>query len=105
MLKKLFFSYQRLFWYVGQAKTEYGKFGSFIPETLTILTYLSVKNVEVKAWHIPIAYIFLLLIAGLIGKVIAWLGITKYNNTLNNDHNKEILEILERLKRIEEKMK
>lgn len=104
ILKWLFFKYQRALWYAGQAKSEYGKIGSWIPETLMLLTYLTVNGFKVQVWHIVIAYIILIILAALIGKFFVVIGVTKYTTSLGNEHNPELTEVLERIKKIESKL-
>lgn len=105
LLKKLFFSYQRLAWYINQAKGEYAKFGSFIPETLMIMTYLSVKGVKVETWHIPFFYVLVMIVAALIGKTLDLVGVVRYNQSLGNKRNDELIKILKDLEEIKEKLK
>jgi hypothetical protein len=97
-IRKLFFGYQKIAWYVNQAKGEYAKFGSFIPETLTLMTYLSVKGIEIRWWYVPLFYGGIMVIAGILGWFLAYIGVVKYNNSLANSHNEEISEILKILK-------
>jgi len=87
--------------YAGQTKGEYGKIGSWIPETLMVMTYLTVKGISVKWWYIPIAYLILMSVAAVIGKLLLMTGVLKYVNKINNSHNEEITEILERVRRME----
>ncbi len=86
-------------WYAGQTKSEYGKIGSWIPETLMLMTYLSVKGIDIVWWQIPVAYMILMILAALIGKFLVVIGVTKYVTTLGNDHNPEIQEIIKLLKK------
>ena len=98
-MKKLFFSYQKAFFYVNVFKGEYAKIGSFIPETLMIMTFLTVRGVEVKTWYIPVFYIGIVIISGLIGKFLVLIGVSRYNNKLSNKQNEELMEILEILRK------
>lgn len=99
LLKKIFFRYQQFLWYAGQAKSEYGKIGSWVPETLMIMTYLTVKGVEIKPWYIPIAYLSLLVIAALVGKILATIGVVKYVTKLGNEHNEDLQKIIKLLEK------
>ena len=103
-LKTLFLFYQRGMWYTNQAKGEYAKIGSFIPETLMIMTYLTVKGIEVKGWYVPLAYLLLMVIAAGLGKFFVLIGVTRYNNSLSNDHNAEIMGIREDIGKIKDKL-
>ena len=93
-LKKIFFIYQNLMWYAGQARGEYAKLGSFIPETLMIITYFTVRGIDIKIWHIPLAYLAIMMLAVVIGKFLVVIGVAKYNATLGNTHNPELQKIL-----------
>lgn len=105
-LKKIFFAYQKMFFYINIAKGEYAKVSGLLYETLGILTLLAVRGITPKFWQVALIYVFILFGVGTVaGKFLAWLGIVKYNNSLSNTHNPEITEILERVKRIEEKIK
>lgn len=101
ILKKAFYSYQKCFFYVNTAKGEYAKIGSFIPETLMILTYLKLNGVSVKVWQIPLFYLGLILIAGVGGWILAErIGVQRLNNTIGNEHNEQITEILTRIRKL-----
>jgi hypothetical protein len=93
-LKKIFFSYQKVCWYVNLAKGEYAKVGSFIPETLMVMTYLTVQGVKIESWYIPIFYLLIMGVAAIIGVFLAKIGVAKYNTTLGNAHNEELTRIL-----------
>jgi len=82
-------------WYAAQARGEYAKIGSFIPETLAIITLLSVRGVSVPFWHIPLYYLTLMIVAAGVGRFLVWVGILRYNTTLGNNHNAELRELLE----------
>jgi len=105
MIKLLFFKYQKVMFYVAQAKGEYGKVGSFIPETLAIMTYLSVKGIDIKWWFIPIGYALIILIAAIIGKILDLIGVVRYNQTLGNKRNEELQAIIQDLQLIKERLR
>lgn len=86
-------------WYAGQTKSEYGKIGSWVPETLMLLTYLTVKGVEVKPWYIPLAYFLLMIVAALVGKFLVVIGVVKYTTALGNEHNEDLQKIIKLLEK------
>ena len=92
-------------WYMGIAKGEITKPLQFWNETLLILTFLTVRGIETKISYIVIAYFLVFFAFIAIGKIIVELGIVKYQTMLGNSQNNELLEILERIKRIENKIK
>lgn len=104
-LKKLFYLYQRSFWYVSQAKGELLKPLGFWNETLLILTFLAVSGEKPNLMVVVAAYIVALVIMAVVGKIIVISGIVRYNTHIGNKQNSEIQEIIEMLKRIEDKIK
>ena len=91
-------------WYMAQAKGEIIKPLQFWNETLLILTFLSVKGINVKiSWMIGI-YLIVFIFIIIIGKIIVKIGMVSYTIKLGNSQNLELLEILERIKNIEAKL-
>lgn len=106
ILKKAFFGYQKMFFYINIAKGEYAKLSGLLYETLGILTLLALHNINPKLWQVVLIYILILFGVGTIaGKFLVWVGIVKYNNSLGNKQNSELTEILERVKKIENCLK
>ena len=92
--------YQKGMFYVSQFAGEYGKIGRFINETLMIATYLTVKGTDVKPIHIIGLYLFIILFAAIIGKILVAIGVADYNNRLANAYNPEIQKIVKDLEAI-----
>lgn len=101
LLKKVFFIYQKLMWYVGQSNAEIRKPLIFLNEILLIITFLAVKGYKIEILSVILLYILILGLAVLIGKFLTWVGVVAYNARLVNKQNPELLEILEKLKEIE----
>lgn len=91
--------------YTGQAYGEYSKAGRFINEGVLIATFLAVRGVEIPFWQMPLIYLAVMVIAALVGKFLVVIGIVKYNTRLANKENEDLMEILERLKNIEGRLK
>lgn len=105
LVHKLFFDYQKIMWYTNVFAGEYAKPGKFINETLLITTALAVRGIRPSFFIIVVAYISILVLAAVIGKILVFIGVVDYNNRLGNKTNPEIMEILERIKNIESKLK
>lgn len=103
--KGLLYLYQRLFWYVSLAKNEALKPLGFWNETLLILTFLAVSGQRPALKYILIAYVAILLIAAIIGKIIVGMGIVKYNTKIANHQNPELMEILDEIKKLRAELK
>ena len=105
ILKKAFFGYQKMFFYINIAKAEYAKVSGLLYETLGILTLLAVQNINPKLWQVVLIYILILFVLGtLAGKFFVWIGIAKYNTSLSNTQNPEMLKILKELETINKKL-
>lgn len=96
--------YQRAMFYASQFGSEVGKPLRFITETLQVATYLTVIGFIVKPYMLVFVYIFILLAAIAIGRWLAYIGIVKYNTTLNNNHNPELQRILQELQYVRAKI-
>ena len=99
--KKLLYWYQRLFWYVAQAKNEILKPLGFWNETILILTFLKVSGYQITLSHILIGYVIVLVVAAAVGKLIVALGIVRYNTAIANEQNSELMLILKKLEDLE----
>ena len=104
-MRKLLYFYQRFFWYVAQAKSEVLKPLGFWNETILILTFLTVRGYNIGITQVLMAYIVVIVAAAAIGKVIVAMGVVRYNTKIANHQNSELMEILERINRIEEYIK
>ncbi len=85
-------------WHASLAKSEYAKVGSFIPESLAVATLLKVSGYNVPFWHYPLYYLVIMVIAAVVGRFLAYIGVAKINATYGNQHNPEIQEIITLLK-------
>lgn len=98
----LMYLYQRAFFYTLLAKNELLKPLGFWNETVLILTFLSVRfNFNPALTTILLTYLIFLALMSVAGKILVITGVPKYNTSINNRENPELLEVLERLKRVE----
>ena len=101
--KKGFFGYQKFMFYVSQAGGEIGKPLRFVTELGVFLLLMSDSGFSTSWQTKIIAYIVIMFLAALIGFILSKTGVIHYNASLGNKHNPELIEILERMKRIEER--
>lgn len=101
----LWYWYQVAMWYLSLTAGEYGKIGRFVNEFLLLMTFLTVRGIRITKKQAAIAYIAVVVIAVVVGIGIKNIGTVKIGNELNNKENPQMVEILERLKRIEEHQK
>jgi hypothetical protein len=78
---------------------------TFTSVVLPLLTLFAVYGFKPSVNQIVIANVLIIIVAGVIGKLIVWLGIAKYNSTISNEQNPEIMQILQEIKEIKEKIK
>ncbi len=102
---KGFYFYQRCFFYIGQAKNELLKPLGFWNETILILTFLAVSGTRPSIFQIATGYIFILLAAATIGKILVASGIIKYNQKIANEQNPELMLILAKVEELEKIIK
>lgn len=91
--KSFLYFYQRTFWYVAQAKNEALKPLGFWNETLLILTFFAVSGYKPTVKEILVAYLVVIIVAAIIGKIIVATGIVSYNTKIGNQQNPELMEI------------
>ena len=99
--KGLLYWYQRALWYMQQGKGEISKPLQFWNETILILTFLSVRGIDISAKWAFFAYIMFFLLIVLFGVAIVKIGVVSYNTKLGNSQNPELLDIYERMKKVE----
>ena len=104
ILEPPLYLYQRTMWRIGQAKNELLKPLGFINEALLVLTYLTIKGQKITVIDAIIAYLVVLIGLAIAGDLLLRFGIVKYNQKLANDENPHLLEILETVKKIEQKL-
>ena len=101
--KTLRWAYNRLFYRVSLMVGELRK--PLPPsEFWTILTLLAVRGIGFT-WRTAFLLYFAMMfvfIAG--GQILIWLGIPKDNTTIGNEQNLELLAILEKVKKIDDKI-
>lgn len=103
-IKSLVWLYQRGFWYIGLANGEIRKPLAYLNEILLLMTFLTVRGIEVPIVGGVAAYIAILAVAALVGKILVNTGIVAYNQRIVNKQNPELMEIIERLDDIERKL-
>lgn len=104
--RPVLYFYQRMFWYIQNAKNELLKPLGFYNETLLILTFLSVRfDFNPGVQSIILAYLAALALLSVIGKIVVKVGVVDYNNTINNRQNPELMAILKSINEIKAEIK
>ena len=103
-MKKLFFYYQRSMFYVQQFGSEVGKPLRFLTEFGILILLLSNAGFKLSICHQLGIYLLLLLTAVFGGYFFVKIGVLKYVNSLNNQENKELMEIKNDIKQIRDKI-
>lgn len=91
-------------WYMSHSKAELNKPLQFWNETLLILTFLTVRNINVPTGTVVIIYLAVFLALVIAGKILVKIGVVRFNTRLGNTQNPELLEILKRVKSIEDSL-
>ena len=103
--KRLLYIYQRAFWYLGVAKNEVNKPLVFWNEAVLLLAWLSLRyDFNPPFLKIAMVYIFLLMVGTILGKIFTIIGIVRYNTRIANDQNPQLMEILEKMNKLEDKV-
>ncbi len=102
-IKKGFFWYQRVMWLGGQAYNEANKPLNFFHLTVPYMTYLAVSGYKISTWTFVAVNLIIIVLAVIIGRLLEKYNVISYNQTLANKQSPELLEILEIVKRIENK--
>ena len=105
LLNNLWNKYQRTMWYVGQTGNEIGKPLRFYSETALLLLLLDKFGIPMTPTQFIIIYAGILIIAAITGKFLAKIGTVKYNTHLSNNHNEELITIMEDVKELKRGMK
>ncbi len=102
MIKKWYLdNYQPIIYAIQVARSEYDKFGSFISPTFIILTALKLYFPFISWWVLPISFFIATFTAYWSGLWLIKIGVPKKTAELGNKQNPQMMEILERLERIE----
>ena len=104
-LKRLWYLYQRAMWYVGVANSEIRKPLIFINDALILLTFLAVIGIKSNVPIISSVYVGVLILASIVGKILVVIGVVAYQTKIQNKENPQLMEILERVKKIEDRLK
>lgn len=102
-VKTFLFWYQKQMWYFQTTVAEAKKPLQFANEALLILTFLTVRGVEVEFKEMILIYLGVILGFIILGKILVSLGVLQFINKFGNSQNPELLEILQRVKNIEKK--
>ena len=103
-IKRLFYFYQRVFWFVGMANGEIRKPLIYSNEALQLMTYLAVIGIQTKIWIVALVYLVIIAVMTIIGKLYVISGAPKYLSRISNEQNPEFLKILKDLEEIKEKL-
>lgn len=96
--------YQHIVYAIQVAKSEYEKIGSFISPTLILLAVLKLF-LDIKWWVVPGLVLFSTITAFWVGKFLIKMGVPKKSAQIGNQQNPELMEILNRIKGIEDEIK
>ena len=92
--------YQPIVYAISVARTCYDQVGSFITPALLVMTVLKLYF-NIPGWTIPVVIIIATVSAYWLGEYLIKIGVPKKNAELGNMQNPQLLEILERLKKLE----
>lgn len=99
-LHSMFLTYQKLMWYATQAKGELYKPLSVLNEFLIIVVWFEVRGISFSFIQLMLAYCVLQLLFIVFGAILTKLGIIKFNTTLGNKQNPELIKILKIVKKL-----
>ena len=100
--KKVFYFYQSAMWYYQIAANEAKKPLTLWNETALITIFLStVLGYKPPFLWILGIYLFISCIFIIIGKILVVTGVQAYNQRLGNRQSPELMEILERVRKLE----
>jgi hypothetical protein len=106
LLKNIYFAYIKFFWYADTGLGEIRKSGTFVVSIMSMATFMKVFGISVSLWQIPIFTVLMIAISmGLGYLLVQKMETLKYMNNIVNKHNNELMDILESVKRIEDKLK
>lgn len=101
-LKDLYLhKYQPIVYAISVARAEYDKIGSFVTPTLIILTPLKLFFPQIPVWALPLSLLLATLSAYWFGEYLIKMGVPKKTAELGNMQNPQMIEIINRLERIE----
>lgn len=103
-IKSFLFWYQRNFWFIGITNGELRKPLAYLNETLLLLTFLSVRGINLSVATALLIYFGILFLADILGRILVALGIVAYNTRIANTQNPELLAILEKVGELERKI-
>ena len=101
LLKK----YQQTMYCVEQFGGEIGKLLRFYPEYMTTINTLILINITISKINIILGFVLITLIAAIFGWILVRHNNAKINNSIRNEQNPELMEILELLKEIKQNQK
>lgn len=105
-LKNLYFAYIKFFWYADTGLNEVRKSGTFVVSIMSMATFMKVFGLNISLWQIPIFVVVTIGVSMALGYLLVQkMETLKYMNKIVNKHNNELMDILESVKRIEDKLK
>lgn len=104
-LKKINEYYQLQMWYIAQFGGEISKPMRFYPEMILSLGLLALYGVKFEWFHIVLFYIGILIFARMAGYILVRWHVIKFNTTLANKQNPELLRILKSVQKIRKDIK
>jgi hypothetical protein len=104
-MKKLFFLYQKIFWYVSQFGAEISKPTRFLTEFGMLVLLVIGYGYKIPAVALAILYISLIFVAAFGGWLLTKMGVIAYNQQLSNKQNEDLQYIKKSLRRLERKIR
>jgi len=101
---KIWKKYQQAMYCVEHFGGELGKILRFYPEYMMTINTLLLIKISMTKTNIVAGYVMIMLIAAVLGWILVRLNNAKINNSIRNKQNPELMEIIERLERIECKL-
>ena len=100
-IKRWFFRYQKAMWYSAQTGSEIAKPLRFMDNVVLLATFLTVKGYNFGLWTMIVVFIAVSLVSIIIGRILANVGVVRFNAQLSNVQSPELMAILKIVKRID----
>lgn len=97
----LLFLYQRAMFYSGVALAEIGKPLQLRNEAVYVVLLAAAYGFKIPIFTMAVAYIILFIILIIVGKIIIKIGMMRYNTTLGNYQNIELMSVVDKLNNLQ----
>ncbi len=103
-MDNIIFLYEKAMYYVSVTYGEYNKIGQFFRDTALIITLLAVRGYKPKKWQIATFFFGIIIISIVSGIILVNLKIPQYSNSLGNQQNPQMVQILQQQQEILNKL-